>query len=116
MEELENLKCSLLAIAIAEQIDRCNTLTALQFVVTEARSQQELTPAEQAGIGTLVYLRSQELLDRHRTRYEPLRSEWLRDLRFIGDSTCAYNAKSPYLQCAIAPIGDCKTCPHHTNR
>lgn len=25
---------------------------------------------------------------------------------------CIYNANSIYLQCAVNPKGDCKTCPH----
>ena len=28
----------------------------------------------------------------------------------IGDTTCAHNAKSPYLRCAINPCGPCEGC------
>jgi hypothetical protein len=31
----------------------------------------------------------------------------------LGDRSCIYNAKSPYLQCTVAPEGDCATCPHY---
>ncbi|WP_375495607.1 DUF6464 family protein [uncultured Nostoc sp.] len=30
--------------------------------------------------------------------------------RFIGDVTCKNNARSPYLQCAINPRGECQDC------
>ena len=28
----------------------------------------------------------------------------------IGDTTCAHNAKSPYIRCAIKPCGPCEGC------
>lgn len=28
----------------------------------------------------------------------------------IGDTTCLYNARSPFLRCAIAPSGSCENC------
>ena len=34
--------------------------------------------------------------------------------KYLEDATCFYNAKSPHLQCAIAPSQDCQTCPHHS--
>lgn len=32
-------------------------------------------------------------------------------VRHLGDVSCANNARSPYLQCAINPVGDCCNCP-----
>jgi hypothetical protein len=29
----------------------------------------------------------------------------------IGDLSCQFNARSPYLRCAINPAGPCKECP-----
>jgi hypothetical protein len=31
----------------------------------------------------------------------------------IGDITCQYNARSPYLRCAINPHGPCQDCSHY---
>lgn len=31
----------------------------------------------------------------------------------LGDRSCIYNAKSPDIQCAIAPESDCTTYPHY---
>jgi len=31
----------------------------------------------------------------------------------IGDITCQYNARSPYLRCAINPNGPCEECSHY---
>lgn len=31
----------------------------------------------------------------------------------IGDQTCAYNAKSAYLRCAMNPCGPCEGCPDY---
>lgn len=49
----------------------------------------------------------------------PLTSEYL-DHQYVegvgymfGDLTCRYNARSPYLRCAINPCGPCKECPHY---
>ncbi|BAS58790.1 MULTISPECIES: DUF6464 family protein [Leptolyngbya] len=28
----------------------------------------------------------------------------------IGDFTCIYNARSPYIRCAVNPTGPCETC------
>ncbi|HEY9849999.1 MAG TPA: DUF6464 family protein [Leptolyngbyaceae cyanobacterium] len=35
------------------------------------------------------------------------------DLQYIGDTTCKFNARSPYLRCAIAPSGPCEGCRHY---
>lgn len=32
---------------------------------------------------------------------------------YIGDTTCANNARSPYIRCAINPSGPCDTCSHY---
>ncbi|MEM9542741.1 MAG: DUF6464 family protein [Cyanobacteria bacterium P01_E01_bin.42] len=31
---------------------------------------------------------------------------------FIGNTLCRYNARSPYLRCAINPTGPCQNCRH----
>jgi len=31
----------------------------------------------------------------------------------LGDITCQFNARSPYLRCTINPSGPCKECPHY---
>ena len=31
----------------------------------------------------------------------------------IGDISCKYNARSPYLQCTINPQGNCQKCLHY---
>lgn len=33
----------------------------------------------------------------------------------FGDITCRYNARSPYLRCAVNPAGPCNTCPHYAS-
>lgn len=35
---------------------------------------------------------------------------------FIGDTSCANNAQSPYLRCAINPEGPCEECSHYEQR
>ena len=34
----------------------------------------------------------------------------------IGDFTCQLNARSPYLRCAVNPMGPCESCRHHYPR
>ena len=34
----------------------------------------------------------------------------------IGDTSCTYNAKSPYLQCAVNPEGNCSDYSHFESR
>ena len=36
--------------------------------------------------------------------------------KFIGDISCLNNACSPYLQCAVNPIGDCSNCSQYSRR
>jgi Family of unknown function (DUF6464) len=44
-------------------------------------------------------------------RLTPIESPVLQFDRYIlGDERCLNNARSEYLQCAINPYGDCKTC------
>lgn len=31
----------------------------------------------------------------------------------VGDLTCRFNARSPYLRCAVNPTGPCKHCPYY---
>nr|WP_254626003.1 DUF6464 family protein [Nostoc sp. TCL240-02] len=33
-----------------------------------------------------------------------------REPQFIGDVTCKWNARSPYIRCAINPSGECQGC------
>ncbi|MBE9114836.1 hypothetical protein IQ249_02895 [Lusitaniella coriacea LEGE 07157] len=35
---------------------------------------------------------------------------------FIGNLSCRYNARSPYIRCAINPNGPCENCPHYQPR
>jgi hypothetical protein len=35
---------------------------------------------------------------------------------FVGDWTCAYNARSAQLRCAVNPVGPCERCPHYKPR
>ena len=35
---------------------------------------------------------------------------------FIGDTSCANNARSPYIRCAINPCGPCEDCRHYEKR
>jgi Family of unknown function (DUF6464) len=34
----------------------------------------------------------------------------------IGDLSCTYNARSPYIRCAINPDGLCQDCRHYHKR
>ncbi|MER3432035.1 MAG: hypothetical protein C4288_01035 [Leptolyngbya sp. ERB_1_1] len=34
----------------------------------------------------------------------------------IGDFTCAYNARSPYIRCAVNPSGPCETCRSYESK
>ena len=34
----------------------------------------------------------------------------------IGDLSCSYNARSPYIRCAVNPDGLCQDCRHYHNR
>jgi len=34
----------------------------------------------------------------------------------IGELSCRYNARSPYLRCAVNPDGPCEGCPHYQQR
>ncbi len=35
---------------------------------------------------------------------------------FIGDTSCLYNAHSPYMRCAVNPSGPCKNCSHYQQK
>ena len=35
---------------------------------------------------------------------------------FIGDTSCANNAQSPYIRCAVNPCGPCEDCAHYEKR
>lgn len=32
---------------------------------------------------------------------------------FVGNTSCQFNAHSPYIRCAINPSGPCEDCPHY---
>lgn len=34
----------------------------------------------------------------------------------IGDLSCSYNARSPYIRCAVNPNGLCQDCRYYHNR
>ncbi len=34
----------------------------------------------------------------------------------IGDLSCTYNARSPYIRCAVNPDGLCQDCRHYRDR
>ncbi|MBF2076982.1 MAG: hypothetical protein IGR76_00265 [Synechococcales cyanobacterium T60_A2020_003] len=34
----------------------------------------------------------------------------------IGDQSCLFNARSPYVRCAVNPSGPCEDCRHYQNR
>lgn len=34
----------------------------------------------------------------------------------VGDQSCTFNARSPYIRCAVNPMGPCDTCRHYQNR
>ena len=57
----------------------------------------------------IKYLHQNEsLLELNRDGYLGIREQLT-----IGDTSCLYNAKSPYLRCAIAPESACDNCPHY---
>ncbi|MGC9502932.1 DUF6464 family protein [Baaleninema sp.] len=37
-------------------------------------------------------------------------------LELLGDRTCRYNARSPYIRCAVNPEGPCQGCRHYEKR
>ncbi|NEQ31637.1 MAG: hypothetical protein F6K04_11620 [Leptolyngbya sp. SIO4C5] len=34
----------------------------------------------------------------------------------VGDITCQFNARSPYLRCAVNPLGPCETCQYYQSK
>lgn len=38
---------------------------------------------------------------------------WLNNRWVIGDATCAYNAQSELMRCAVQPDGPCQGCKHY---
>jgi len=38
------------------------------------------------------------------------------ETRILGDTTCQFNAHSPYLCCAVNPSGSCEDCYHYESR
>ncbi|MGF1479077.1 MAG: DUF6464 family protein [Cyanophyceae cyanobacterium] len=35
---------------------------------------------------------------------------------FVGDTSCRFNARSPYLRCAVNPDGPCEECIHYETK
>ena len=35
---------------------------------------------------------------------------------FVGEISCKYNARSPYIRCAVNPCGPCENCIHYESR
>jgi len=35
---------------------------------------------------------------------------------FVGEISCKYNARSPYIRCAVNPCGPCEDCIHYESR
>lgn len=48
--------------------------------------------------------------------YDPGHQARVRTYTTIGDLSCKYNARSPYLRCAINPSGQCQNCQHYLSR
>jgi len=45
--------------------------------------------------------------------YRPLDQHYVEGVGYlIGDMTCKFNARSPYIRCAVNPIGPCHECPY----
>lgn len=36
---------------------------------------------------------------------------WLDPAGYVGDTSCRFNAHSPFLRCAVNPGGPCRECP-----
>jgi hypothetical protein len=67
---------------------------------------------------TIVYciLLKQKIAEVEEARYQDflrrgnVRRVWTTFRKSIGNARCINNARSPYLQCAINPTGDCGDC------
>lgn len=55
---------------------------------------------------TMTYYRHQRSA-RTAYNYEALPQE------LLGDASCRFNARSPYLRCAVNPAGPCESCRHY---
>lgn len=40
-------------------------------------------------------------------------TDYVHQAWIIGDVTCAFNAQSPLLRCAVNPLGPCQGCAHY---
>jgi hypothetical protein len=45
--------------------------------------------------------------------YSPTERSLINGRWLIGDATCAYNAQSELVRCAVNPFGPCDRCPHY---
>ncbi len=52
-----------------------------------------------------------EELSRYYYDNEPIEERYA-----IGDVSCHYNARSPYIRCAVNPSGPCTDCPHYKSK
>lgn len=47
----------------------------------------------------------------------PSDQHYVEDVGYIvGDQTCMFNARSPYIRCAVNPSGPCDSCRHYQNQ
>lgn len=68
----------------------------------QARLQRVLESVARRGLTQLPHLEEQHYVE---------------ELGYIlGDQTCMFNARSPYIRCAVNPLGPCDTCRHYQNR
>ena len=44
---------------------------------------------------------------------KPADAHWWNGRWVIGDPSCAYNARTPLLRCAVLPAGPCERCAHY---
>lgn len=48
------------------------------------------------------------------TNNMPLEQHYVEGVGYlIGDISCKFNARSPYMRCAVNPIGPCQECPYY---
>jgi hypothetical protein len=43
-------------------------------------------------------------------------AQWWNGQWVIGDPSCTFNARSPFLRCAVLPDGPCASCGHFTSQ
>ena len=48
-----------------------------------------------------------------KSQRQPADARWWQGGWVIGDPSCAYNARTPLLRCAVLPEGPCERCAHY---